>query len=366
MGERHPESYISGLRVRQRISRQQPKGLPIVNMGFNEMPYPPPQSVVDAISGRAPHAHRYGSAACNALRQALAAEHALPAEQLICGNGSEELIDVVGRCFVRPGDGIVISQYGYIQFSMIAHRLGAKLTRAPETHFTAQADSLLEVVDETTKLIYLANPNNPTGTLMAPEEVSRLAQALPGHVVLVLDLAYGEFVGEDYCRRVHGMVEAHDNVVVTRTFSKIYGLAGVRIGWAHAPGWMMGGLSAARGMGSVNGFAEAAALAALGEKDLVGAGVSELLSERDKMQAALSATPLNVVQSHTNFIMCGVPGEDPALVDALVEYLFDEAGIVVGPVREEGLAGFVRFSLSLPEHNALLVKTVQAFLEQGP
>ena len=82
MGERHPESYISGLRVRQRISRQQPKGLPIVNMGFNEMPYPPPQSVVDAISGRAPHAHRYGSAACNALRQALAAEHALPAEQL--------------------------------------------------------------------------------------------------------------------------------------------------------------------------------------------------------------------------------------------------------------------------------------------
>ncbi|MEM1198644.1 MAG: histidinol-phosphate transaminase [Pseudomonadota bacterium] len=363
MGDLHPESHISGLKVRQRISRKQPKGLPIINMGFNEMPYPPPQPVVDALSARALHAHRYGSAACNDLRQALSGLNGLPAEQLICGNGSEELIDVVGRCFVRPGEGIVISQYGYIQFSMIAHRLGAKLTKASETHYTAQADSILAAVDETTKLIYLANPNNPTGTLMAPEEVARLVEALPGNVVLVLDLAYGEFVGEDFCRRMHALVGAHENVVVTRTFSKIYGLAGVRIGWAHAPAWMMGGLSAARGMGSVNGFAEGAALAALSAQDTVNARVNELLSERNKMVDALNATPLNVVQSHTNFIMCGVPGEDPDLVDALVGYLFDEAGIVVGPVREEGLGGFVRFSLSLPEHNALLVEAVKSFME---
>ncbi len=366
MGGQHPESYISGLQVRQRISRKQPKGLPVINMGFNEMPYPPPQSVVEALSGRASLAHRYGSAACNDLRQALGVLHELPADQLICGNGSEELIDVIGRCFVRPGDGIVISQYGYIQFSMIAHRLGAKLTKAPETQFTAQADSILAAVDETTKLIYLANPNNPTGTLMPPEEVARLADALPASVVLVLDLAYGEFVGEDYCQRTHALVDAHENVVVTRTFSKVYGLAGVRIGWCHAPLWMMGGLSAARGMGSVNGFAEAAALAALAEHDTMRDRLRELLSERDRMFDALSATALDVVQSQTNFIMCGVPGEDPALVDRLVGYLFDEAGIVVGPVREEGLGGFVRFSLSLPEHNALAVETVQDFLEQRP
>ncbi|MEM8686619.1 MAG: histidinol-phosphate transaminase [Pseudomonadota bacterium] len=364
MGGLHPESYISRLQVRQRISRAQPKGLPIINMGFNEMPYPPPQSVVEAISGRALFAHRYGSAACNALRQALALEHELPAEQLICGNGSEELIDVVGRCFVRPGDGIVISEYGYIQFSMIAHRLGAKLKKAPEARFTAQADSILAAVDQNTKLIYLANPNNPTGTLMAAEEVARLAGALPGNVVLVLDLAYGEFVGEDYCQRMHALVGAHENVVVTRTFSKVYGLAGVRIGWCHAPTWMMGGLSAARGMGSVNGYAERAALAALGEQNTLRARVRELLNERGKMFDALSATALNVVQSQTNFIMCGVPDENPALVDALVGYLFDEAGIVVGPVREEGLGGFVRFSLSLPEHNALALDVVRAFLEQ--
>lgn len=362
MADLLPTAYISGLKVRQRISRAQPKGLPIINMGYNELPYPPPAAVQQVIAQMAGQAHRYGTASCADLRQALAAEHGVDADQLICGNGSEELLDVIARCFVRPGDKIVIPEFGYIQFSIIAHRLGARLIKAAETDFAAGVDAILGAVDEQTKLVFLANPNNPTGTMLPVEELARLARTLPGNVVLVLDLAYGEFVGADYCARVHELVSAHENVAVTRTFSKVYGLAGLRAGWCHAPAWMLPGLSAARGMGSVNGFAQAAAIAALGERDVIMTRAQEICAERDKLWEALSELPLTVVQSHTNFIMCGFPGDDGTLVDALTTDLFDEAGLVVGPVREEGLEGFIRFSLSLPEHNALLLRTVKDFV----
>lgn len=363
MSDLIPVGYISGLNVRKRISRAQPKGLPIVNMGYNELPYPPSAGVQAAIAETATQANRYGNALCTDLREALAAQHGLNADNLICGNGSEELLDVVARCFVRPGDEIVISQYGYIQFSMISNRLGARLVQAPEVDFTAKVDHILEAVGEKTKLVFLANPNNPTGTMLPQEELSRLVQNLPGDVVLVLDLAYGEFVGTDYCASMHALVEGHGNVVVTRTFSKVYGLAGLRAGWCHAPTAMMAGLYAARGMGSVNAFAQAAGLAALQEQDTVDRCVQQIVGERKRLVAELQHLGLTLADSHTNFVMCAIPGDDGSKANALTEYLFDEAGIVVGPVREPGLERFVRFSLSLPEHNDLLLASVTAFLQ---
>lgn len=365
MSEPTPASYIRGLSVRKRISRVQPKGLPIVNMGYNELPFAPSDGVQAAIGETAKQANRYGNAMCNDLREALGARHRLDPDQLICGNGSEELLDVVARCFVRPGDEIIISQYGYIQFSMIANRLGATLVPAPEADFTTQVDRLLEAVGERTKLVFLANPNNPTGTMVPLEELARLAQALPPAVVLVLDLAYGEFVGADYCAGVHELVAAHGNVVATRTFSKVYGLAGLRAGWCHAPGAMMGGLYAARGMGSVNAFAQAAGLAALKDQDGVERNVELIVAERERLAGELTGLGLTLARSHTNFAMCALPGDEGDKATALTEYLFDEAGIIVGPVREPGLERFVRFSLSLPEHNDLLLETVRAFLQSG-
>ena len=365
MSDQAPSGYIRGLNVRKRISRAQPKGLPIVNMGYNEMPFAPSDKVQAAIAETATQANRYGNAMCNDLREALFARHGLDPDQLICGNGSEELLDVVARCFVRPGDEIVISQYGYIQFSMIANRLGATLVPAPEAEFTTEVDQILAAVGEKTKLVFLANPNNPTGTMVPLEELTRLAEGLPPAVVLVLDLAYGEFVGMDYCVGVHALVEAHSNIVATRTFSKVYGLAGLRAGWAHAPAAMMGGLYAARGMGSVNAFAQAAGLAALDDQERVDSNVRLIVSERERLSAVLAGLGLTLASSHTNFVMCALPGDDGAKATQLTEYLFDEAGIVVGPVREPGLERFVRFSLSLPEHNDLLIETLKAFLQSA-
>lgn len=355
-----PHQYLTPKQVRGRITRPQPLGLPLVNMGFNELPYPPAPKVAKALAARMQTLGSYGQPTCDGLREALAGLWRLNADRLICGNGSEELLDVVARNFVRPGDEILISAYGYIQFELTALRLGATLIKAPERNYCTDVEALLAAVGPDTKLIFLANPNNPTGTLLPPPDVQRLAEALPPHVVLVLDLAYGEFAGEDYCAAIHTLAAPRDNVIVTRTFSKAFGLAGVRVGWADAPEWMLPGLYAARGMGSVNGLAQVSAVAAIEEIDIIRDRVAEIVAERDRLALSLRQMGLTVLDSSTNFL--AVSTGDADRTEALVEHLFDTCGIIVNRTREAGLETFLRFSLSLPAHNDLLLDGVQRFL----
>lgn len=359
-----PTPYLVPLTVRGRISRVQPKGLPVINLGFNELPYGPSPKVAEAIAACALRANYYGAPGCDALRQALAQANGLTPETIICGNGSEELLDVIARNFARPGDEILISQFGYIQFEMTTRRLGATLVKAPESDFTSDVDALLAAVTDRTRLVFLANPNNPTGTVLPVAELARLARGLPPQTVLVLDLAYGEFTGFDYCADVHALVQHHENVVVTRTFSKACGLAGLRVGWAHAPEWMMPGFYAARGMGSVNAMAQAAATAALADIDTVRDRVAQIVAERDRVAAALMTLGVSSLPSGANFLLVTIDGAGPERTEALVEYLFDEAGIIVNRTREAGLEHFLRFCLGLPEHNDLLISCIRSFLQR--
>jgi len=356
-----PRSYLTPKTVRGRIARPQPLGLPVINMGFNELPYPPTPCVAQALSQTSERLGSYGSPGCEALRAKLAELWGLRADRLICGNGSEELLDVIARNFVRAGDEIVISEFGYIQFELTAHRLGARLTKAPERNLRTDIDALLETITPDTRLVFLANPNNPTGTMLPPADLARLVREMPEQVVLVLDLAYGEFAGEDYCAAVHQIAGNAENVVVTRTFSKAFGLAGTRVGWADAPEWMMPGLYAARGMGSVNALAQACAVAALEDIAIIRDRVAEILSERDRVAAALMEHGLEVLTSSSNFLM--VSTGDADRTEALVGHLFDTCGIIVNRTRETGLEPYMRFSLSLPIHNDLLLSGVQAFLD---
>ena len=361
-----PQSYIVPLSVRQRISRAQPRGLPLINMGFNELPYAPTPEVNAAIASLAGQAQSYGNPSCVELRDALARMSGLDAETIICGNGSEELLDIVGRCFARPGDEILISQFGYIQFPIVANRVGATLVKAPETDYRTDIGALLAAVTDRTRIVFLASPNNPTGTMNSVEELSHLARELPKHVVLTIDCAYGEFAGSEYCPAVHELALRHDNIIVTRTFSKAYGLAGLRVGWCHAPEALVPALYAGRGMGTVNAAAQAAALAALDQPDIIDARVRSIVEERKRIAGSCRQMGLNVVESHTNFLLVGVPDDDGTKADALAEHLFDTAGIIVNRTREDGLQGFIRFSLSLPEHNDLLLDSLREFLADQP
>lgn len=358
----HPTPYLQPLSVRGRIARAQPLGLPVINMGFNELPYPPSPAVARAVSDRAAQLGRYGSPGCDDLRAALGQMHGIDPERIICGNGSEELLDVIARNFVRPGDAILTPEYGYIQFALTAHRLGADLIKAPERAFCTDIDALLGAVTPQTRLLFLANPNNPTGTMVPLADLTRLEAGLPDHVVLVLDLAYGEFAGAEYCAGVHALAAGSARIVVTRTFSKAFGLAGVRVGWADAPTWMIPGFYAARGMGSVNGMAQATALAALSDIDIINDRVAEILRERDRVARALAAMGVVTLPSETNFLMARLADGDTTQIEALVVHLFDTCGIIVNRTREAGLEAYMRFSLSLPADNDQLLEGVRGFL----
>lgn len=358
-----PQPYLDPIVLRGRISRPQPKDLPVVNVGFNELPYPPLPPVLDAIHKVTGQAQSYGSPHCDALRDALAAQNGLAADQIICGNGSEELLDVIARCFARPGDEILISEFGYIQFALTTNRVGAALVKAPETAFTTDVAALLAAVTDRTRVIYLANPNNPTGTMLPLDELHHLVRSIPPQVVLVVDLAYGEFAQAGYCAAVHELVAAHENVIVTRTFSKAYGLAGLRAGWCHAAPWMIPVLYAARGMGTVNAAAQAGAVAALAQQAAVDDRVAQIVAERERIAGALGQLGFEVIPSQTNFLMARLRDGSAEITEALVEHLFDDAGFIVNRTREPGLETFFRFSLHLSENNDRLVTSARAFVE---
>lgn len=356
-----PASIITPLAVRARIDRPQPKGLPIINLSFNESPFGPSDEVAAAINKAGKQANHYGDPSCTELRHALAHNNALSPDSIICGNGSEELLDVIGRVFAGNGDEIVISQFGYIQFPIVANRVGAKLIRAPETNFTSSTDALLAAVTPRTKIVFLANPNNPTGTFMAESELERLAANLPKTIVLVIDIAYGEFASFGYCSRVHQLAGRYDNMIVTRTFSKAYGLAGLRAGWCHAPDWMIPLLYAGRGMGTVNAIAQSAALAALNDLDFVRKNTDYIVAERNRVAEALVSVGFETLPSRANFLLTRPVGSSKKHTEKLVDHLFDEAGILVNLTRETGLESFFRFSLSLTEHNDRLIECVGDF-----
>ena len=210
----------------------------------------------------------------------------------------------------------------------------------------------------------MANPNNPTGTCLPVSELDRLARGLPQTVVLVLDLAYGEFTGFDYCADIHALALRYENVVVTRTFSKAYGLAGLRVGWAQAPGWMLPGFYAARGMGSVNAMAQAAALAALEDIAVVRDRVAQIVAERDRLAAGLARIGITSLPSATNFLMLTVQGHGPDTTEALVEHVFDAGGIIVSRTREAGLESHLRVSMGTREQNDLLLDCATRFVGQ--
>jgi len=359
-----PHAYLKPYPIRARITRPQPLGLPIINMAFNELPFPPSARVAESIATASDYANRYGNPFCTSLEEKITQQFAVPADAIICGNGSEELLDVIARNFVQAGDEIVISQFGYIQFELTANRLNATLIKAPEKNFTANTDALLDTITPATKLIFLANPNNPTGTLLAEAQVERLAANIPAQTVLVLDLAYAEFVGFEYCAKMHELVGKHDNVIVTRTFSKAFGLAGLRVGWCHAPSWMIPGFYAARGMGTVNAVAQAAALAALQDIDEVHQRVALIIAERERVVLKMKKHGMLALPSQANFLLLCFEGKDGAMAEAFVEHLFDNTGIVLNLARESGLEGYLRVSLSLPEHNDMLIDGVSNFLNQ--
>lgn len=281
-------------------------GKPVLKLSANENPLGTSPAAHRAFAGAARDLASYPDPTAGALRQAIAEAHGLEPERIICGTGSDELLHLAAGAYAGPGDEILYVRYGFAVYEIAARRVGATPVAAPDRDYGTDVEALLALVTERTRVVYIANPNNPTGTMMSREEVARLHAGLPGDVLLVLDRAYAEYVEPGAEDGGLDLARTASNILVTHTFSKIYGLAAERIGWGYAAPEVIDILNRIRAPFNVTTAGQAAAIAALGDRSWVESSRAHNGRWRQWLAdeiSALSNHGLSFVPSQTNFLL---------------------------------------------------------------
>ena len=338
-----------------------------IKLSSNENPLGPSPRAIAALAATASDAHRYPDAASVALRDALARLHGLDAAQIVCGTGSDELLNLCAAAFAGPGDEVLYVRHGFSVYRIAAQRVGATPVEAPDTDYTADVDALLGCVTERTRVVYLANPNNPTGTMIAGSEVRRLHAGLRPDILLVLDAAYAEFIEDDDHEDGFALVRAHANVIVTRTFSKIYALAAERIGWAYGPPAVIAALNKIRAPFNVPTAGGAAAIAALADQAWIDAARAHNRQWRGWLAgeiAALGNAGLRAVPSAANFILVTFPATGPLTAEAANEALADD-GIIVRWLPGQGLPNALRITIGTEAETRAVAASLRRFVESA-
>ncbi|MEI7610393.1 MAG: histidinol-phosphate transaminase, partial [Rhodospirillaceae bacterium] len=230
----------------------------LIRLASNEGALGPSPRAASAYQALAGELHRYPDGGSSELTAALARRYGLEGDRIVLGAGSDELLSLIARAYAGPGDEVLFPEYGFLMYAIAARTVGATPVKAPETNLTADVDALLAAVTPRTRILYIANPNNPTGSCLPAAELKRLHAGLPAHVVLVIDAAYAEFVTDPAYSAGEELVRGAENVVMARTFSKLYALAALRLGWAYCSPAIAGVLHRVRGPFNVNAAAQAA------------------------------------------------------------------------------------------------------------
>ncbi len=332
-------------------------------LSSNESALGPAPSAITALQDAAAALHRYPDADAGLLREKIAQTYDLPADQLIIGAGSDELLSLMARCYSSPGDQVLMTRHGFSYYPILAKAEGCVPVQVEEDDLVADVDALLTAVTEKTKLLFLANPNNPTGTLLARDEVQRLRDELPSQVMLVLDGAYAEYLVDDDYDPGQGFVRdatesGADNVVMTRTFSKIYGLGGLRVGWAFAPPSVIGILNRVRGPFNVSAPGLSAATAALDDQAFVAENRAHNEAEMARLTQALRGAGLTVRETVANFIL--VELSDAEQAKAFLQHC-EEHHVLVRGLASSNLPTMVRVSIGDRASNDAFIKAALAF-----
>lgn len=312
----------------------------VVKLSSNENPFGPSPAAQEAVRRAVHELHRYPSTDHGALRQAIGEVHGLDPEQIICGVGSDEIITFLCQAYAGPGDEVVHTEHGFALYKICALAAGATPVEVPEHERVTDVDAILAGCSERTKLVFIANPNNPTGTMIGLAEIERLAENLPTQAILVLDGAYAEFV-EGYDGGA-ALVRARENVVMTRTFSKIYGLGGLRIGWGYAPKPIIDVLNRIRGPFNLSGAALAAAEVAVRDTAYVDKCRAENARLRSWLAEALAEHGVPSDTSMANFVLARFANEAEA--EACNAYLQSQ-GLIVRQVGSYNLPHALRITV---------------------
>lgn len=312
----------------------------VVKLSSNENPFGPSDRAKETFLRAVHTLHRYPSTDHSGLRNAIAETHALDASRIICGVGSDEVIALLCQAYAGPGDEVLHTEHGFLMYRISAMAAGATPVSVPERERTTDVDALLAACNDRTRLVFLANPNNPTGTMIGQGELARLAAGLPAQALLVLDGAYAEYVaGYDGGA---ALVDSRSNVVMTRTFSKIYGLGGLRVGWGYGPRHVIDVLNRVRGPFNLATVALETAEAAVRDQDHVVRCRSENARLRAWMAEALAEHGVPSDTSTANFILARFA--DPAEAEACDDFLRKQ-GLIVRRVGGYGLAHCLRITV---------------------
>jgi histidinol-phosphate aminotransferase len=350
-------SYAGGSPPQQSASGAQPR---LIRLDSNENPYGPSPRALAAMRNALAIASSYPDDDCGELRRKLAASHGLPVEQVLVTAGSTAMLGLLCQTLLAPGLNAVTSERSFIVYSMAVHATGAQLIETPMRQDSFDLGAILDAIDASTRLVFLANPNNPTGTVLEPATVDKFLTLVPGHVVVVLDEAYYEFATHFASLRKAAYsnslayVKRGSSTVVLRTFSKAHGLAGLRVGYGIGPAELLGYCARMRNTFSVSSVAQAAALAAVDDHSHVTRVVANNAVQAKLLIEGLLELGYRVTPTAANFIYCDVREDASVIAQRLAE-----EGVSVRPLGAWGARNCIRVSIGTPEQNLFFLQAVR-------
>jgi histidinol-phosphate aminotransferase len=330
-----------------------------IKLSSNEGAFGPSPGAQAAFRAAAEEIHRYPDGSAAELRAAIGRRFGLDPERIVCGAGSDDLIYQLCLSYGGKGTELIMTEHGFSIYQIAGQYAGTRVIKVPERNRTADVDAILAAVSPATKSVFIANPNNPTGTMLTQAEMTRLRAGLPAEVLLVIDAAYAEYVERPDFDAGTKLVDANDNTVMTRTFSKMWGLGGMRVGWAYAPPAIVDVLNRVRGPFNVSIAAQAAAVAALAEPGWLEKGRAHNVEYRAKLTAALRAAGIQVGDSEGNFVLADFGSE--AKADAANAFLRTR-GLIVRGVRGYGLPTCLRITVGTAEEVSLVSDALTEFI----
>jgi histidinol-phosphate aminotransferase len=332
-----------------------------IKLSSNEGALGPSPRALAAFRAASETLARYPDGGSTALREAIGARFGLDPARIVCGAGSDELLGLMARGYAGEGDEVLYTEHGFLIYPIAALAVGAVPVKVPETNLTADVDALVARAGNRTRLVYIANPNNPTGSYLDAGALRRLRRGLPDGVILVIDAAYAEFVTADDYDAGIALVNDNDNVVMTRTFSKIFGLGGLRIGWAYGPAHIVDVLNRLRMPFNVSTAAQAAGIAALADRAHHNAAARHNAAMRAHMTDALRAAGITVPPSQGNFVLARFAGEAEATAaDAFLK----DCGIIVRRVAGYGLPDSLRITVGRTEECEAVCDALTRFMAE--
>ncbi len=338
-----------------------PGATKVFKLSSNETPLGPSEKTVDAYRTVASHLEEYPDGSASELRDAISGVFGLDPDRIVCGAGSDDLLNLLARAYLADGDEAIHTMHGFLVYPIATLGTGAKPVVVAEKNFTADVDAILKAVTPRTKIVFLANPNNPTGTYVPFDEVRRLHRSLPSNVLLVLDAAYAEYVRRNDYEAGIELVATSDNVVMCRTFSKIYGLAAVRLGWLYGPAHVIDALNRIRGPFNVNAPAIAAGIAAIKDAAHVERAREHNAKWLPWLTEEIGKLGLTVTPSVANFVLIHFPqtkGRTAKEADAFLT----KRGLILRQVSAYKLPDALRMTVGSEEANRLVVKALGEFM----